>query len=105
MRRRDVIAVCGYAAAAWSRSASAQQPTKHYRIGILTSQLRSEDQDTAAFLDELRKHGFDEGRNLRVDHRGIYNLTQIKQAAAEIAASKPDVLVSFGSPATLALKE
>jgi ABC-type uncharacterized transport system substrate-binding protein len=105
MRRRDVIAVCGYAAAVWSRSAFAQQPTKQYRIGILTGQLRSEDQDSAAFLDELRKNGFDEGRNLRVDHRGIHNLTQLKQAAAEITASKPDVLVSFGSPATLALKE
>src|SRR5215207_6109564 len=104
MRRREVIALLG-SAAAWSFEASAQQSGKEYRLGILTGQLRSDDQDTVAFLDELRRSGFEEGRNLRVDYRGIqHNPDQLKSAAAELAASRPDVLVSFGSLATVALK-
>ena|SRR5215204_4718628 len=103
MRRRQVIALLG-SAAAWSCEASAQQSGKEYRLGILTGQLRSDDQDTVAFLDELRRSGFEEGRNLRVDYRGIHNPDQLKSAAAELAASRPDVLVSFGSLATVALK-
>ena len=53
-------------------------------------QLRSEDQ--TASLDEMHRNGFDEGRNLRVDHRGIYSPDKLTSAAVDLAGSKPDVL-------------
>ena len=96
MTRREFIAFLGGAAAVWPIVARAQQSGKEYRIGILTGQLRSKDQDTAAFVDELHRNGFEEGRNLGVDHRGIYNPAAFKAAAAELVASGPDVLVAFG---------
>ena len=105
MTRREFIAFLGGAAAVWPIVARAQQSGKEYRIGILTGQLRSEDQDTSAFLDEMHRNGFDEGRNLRVDYRGILNPDHLTAAAAELVATTPDVLVSFGSPATVALKK
>ncbi len=105
MRRREFVALIGAATAAWYRDAEAQQARKYYRVGILTGQLRSEDEDTAAFVDEMHRNGFEEGRNLGVDHRGIYNPADLKAAAAELVASGPDVLVAFGPRATFALKE
>ena len=66
MRRREFVALIG-ATAAWYRVAEAQQARKYYQVGILTGQLRSEDEDTAAFVDEMHRSGFEEGRNLAPD--------------------------------------
>lgn len=58
----------------------------------------------AAFKDELRRLGWAEGRNLRIDVRwskGDVNL--IRAHAKELAASSPDVILARTTPVTAAL--
>ena len=73
MQRRDFITLLGGAAATWPFAARAQQPEPMRRIGILTG-IAGEDAQTkvrvTAFLQELQKFGWTEGRNLRIDLRG-----------------------------------
>jgi putative tryptophan/tyrosine transport system substrate-binding protein len=108
MRRRAFIAALG-GAAAWPLVANAQQQEGMRRIGWLTG-LAGEDVQTkariAAFLQELQKLGWTEGRNFRMDIRaGTGNLTTIRKYAAELVALAPDVIVASGStPVTLLLE-
>ena len=79
------------------------------RIGILTG-IAGEDVQTkariAAFLQELQKLGWTEGRNFRMDIRaGAGNLATIRKYAAELVALAPDVIVGSGAtPVTLLLE-
>ena len=72
MRRRDFLKAVAGSAAAWPLAARAQEGERVRRIGMLTG-LSGEDTETkariAAFLQELQKFGWTEGRNLRVDIR------------------------------------
>jgi putative ABC transport system substrate-binding protein len=65
MRRREFITLLGVAAA-WPLAARAQQQEGMRRVGMLTG-IRGEDTQTkariAAFLQELQKLGWTEGRN------------------------------------------
>ena len=88
MRRRDFITLLGGAAATWPFAARAQQPEPMRRIGILTG-IAGEDVQTkvrvTAFLQELQKLGWTEGRNLRIDLRaGAGNLANTRKYASRI---------------------
>ena len=108
MQRREFVMLLG-AAAAWPLAANAQQQERMRRIGILTG-IAGEDVQTkariAAFLQELQKLGWTEGRNFRMDIRaGAGNLTTIRKHAAELVALAPDVIVGSGAtPVTLLLE-
>jgi putative ABC transport system substrate-binding protein len=72
MRRRQFIGFLG-GAAAWAHTASAQQPTRTYRIAFVhPSNPVSVLTETGgipfykAFFEELRRLGYVEGRNLAV---------------------------------------
>ena len=64
MRRREFISLVGAAAALYSTRSRAQQPAKTYLIGVLTAQLPSL---IKALKDGLRKLGYIEGQNLKVE--------------------------------------
>ena len=76
------------------------------RIGMLTG-ISGEDAQTkariVAFLQELQKLGWTEGRNVRMDIRaGAGNLATTRKYAAELVALAPDVIVASGTtPVTL----
>jgi putative tryptophan/tyrosine transport system substrate-binding protein len=75
IERRKFLATLGGAAAAWPLAAHAQQQTgKVYRVGFVAAASGRTPgpvmtRGLPAFLDELRKLGFREGRNLIIDHR------------------------------------
>jgi hypothetical protein len=73
MIRREFIALLG-GAAAWPLAASAQQRERVRRVGVLSS-LTENDPETqarlAALARGLRDLGWTEGRNLRIEYRGI----------------------------------
>jgi ABC-type uncharacterized transport system substrate-binding protein len=108
MRRREFIGFIG-GATAWPLAANAQQQEGMRRVGILTG-ITGEDAQTkdriAAFLQELQKLGWTEGRNVRIDIRaGAGHLAATRKYAAELVALAPDVIVATGStPVTLLLE-
>ena len=70
MRRREVIALIGSAAATWPLGAMAQDGGRKYHLGILWP-LPPQGQIAHAFFDELRRRGFVESENLTVDYRAV----------------------------------
>jgi putative ABC transport system substrate-binding protein len=109
MQRREFITFLGGAAATWPLAASAQQPERMRRIGMLTG-ITGEDaqtkERTTAFLQELQKFGWSEGHNLRLDLRaGAGNAVATRQYAAELVALQPDVILATGTISVTTLLE
>ena len=65
MKRRKFISLLG-GAAAWPLAARAQQPERMRRVGVLMGYPEAQS-EFASFMDELRKLGWVDGRNLRID--------------------------------------
>jgi putative tryptophan/tyrosine transport system substrate-binding protein len=98
LRRRELIALLGGAAAAWPLAARAQQPTRGLRIGVLMSLAHDDRQGqryVAAFLDRLQELGWKDVPGLAIDVRwGAANLDHIRSYASELAAAKPNVILA-----------
>jgi putative tryptophan/tyrosine transport system substrate-binding protein len=67
MRRRDLLALLGGAAAVLPLAAEAQQAGKVARIGYLAANLAASPHLREAFLHGLRDLGYVEGRNVVID--------------------------------------
>jgi ABC-type uncharacterized transport system substrate-binding protein len=104
MRRREFTAALACAAAAWPIIGSAQQPEGVRRVGVLSIFGESDSEATAwlkAFEDELKRLGWEQGRSVRIESRLSGNDTRrLQTAAAELVATKPDVIFAV---TTLAL--
>jgi len=88
MRRREFITVVG-GAAAWSFAAQAQSPTRPMRlIGVLMAYAESDlnaQSQLAVFRGTLKKLGWTEGDNLRIEIRwGGGNADKIAMSANEL---------------------
>ena len=108
LKRREFITLLGGAAAAWPLAARAQQPAaKVPRIGFLgNSTADLEANLVGPFRDGLRALGYEEGRNIVIEYRwaeGEYE--RFPALIAELVASNVDVIVTAGTPASLAVKK
>ena len=108
MKRRDFIALAGGAAAAWPLAARAQQPDRVRRIGVLMGYPESDPEAQAfiaAFRGGLRKLGWTDGRNTRIDTRWATpaDTDSMQRFAKELVASQPDLILSSTTPTTAAL--
>ena len=87
--------------------AHAQQKVKMYRIGFLgNSTAALEANLVGPFREGLRDLGYDEGRNVLIEYRwaeGKYE--RFPALIAELIALKVDVIVTAGTPATLAVRK
>ncbi|HKB23524.1 MAG TPA: ABC transporter substrate-binding protein [Methylomirabilota bacterium] len=87
--------------------AEAQQAAKVYRIGFLGNSTPAlEAHLVAGFRSGLRDLGYEEGRNVAIEYRwadGRYD--RFPALINELVASRVDVLVTAGTPATLAVKK
>ena len=104
LKRREVIALLG-GAAAWPLAARAQQPDRLRRIGILlmvnaeATSLRTE------LRESLGKSGYVEGQNLKFEVRSADGkLDLLPRLAAELVATKVDIIVAQFTPSALAAK-
>jgi putative ABC transport system substrate-binding protein len=107
MKRREFIALLGVAAAC-PRAVGAQTPPKTYRVGLLSSTAPIGENHPlgAALIRVLAERGYETGKNLAFERRGAAGqLDRLPQLVAELAASKVDVIVTGGYPATLAAKQ
>ena len=105
MRRREFITtLLGGAAATWPFAARAQQSTNIARIGFLGPGSASSWADRLeVFRVSLRDLGYVEGQNIVIESRWAddkYN--RLRELAAELVDLKVDVIVTYGTPGTLA---
>jgi putative ABC transport system substrate-binding protein len=103
MRRREFIALTG-ASVAWPFAAMAQEPGRTYRLGCLLATPRDSPINVPIF-DELRRHGFVEGQNLKVEYRefGLHP-DLLQQYATELVNARVDVIVTAGEEAVRAVQ-
>jgi putative ABC transport system substrate-binding protein len=106
MRRREFFTFV-VSAAAWPLAARAQQPDRMRRIGVLMSLSADNSQGQArleAFVQGLRKLGWIERHNVRIDIRWAGGGgTNARKYAAELVALAPDVLLASGGTVAGAL--
>src|SRR5712691_3411264 len=104
MTRASVVAVLNFALLAAPLAAQAQQPTKVPRIGYLGPSSPSlESHLVEAFRQRLRDLGYIEGQNINIDYRWAEGQDdRFPDLAAEVVRLKPDVIVTTGTPGTLA---
>jgi putative ABC transport system substrate-binding protein len=99
MRRRQFIGLIG-GAAAWSRSARAQQPAgRVWRIGFLAGSPPTPAM-VSALRDGLRERGYLEGQNLSIDVRWL--IDENPHVATELVRSGVDLIVAWNTSAAIA---
>src|SRR5437879_6063900 len=93
MKRRDFITLVG-GAAAWSGAGRGQKP-KMRRVGMLITAVEGDPEwrpRLALLQRELRRLGWDEGKNVRLDYRWAgADPERMRLDAAELISLAPDV--------------
>src|SRR5262245_3417822 len=104
--RREFVTLLG-GAAAWPLTARAQQATKLPTIGYLGSGTPTiQAQWVAAFVQRLRELGWIEGRTVAIEYRWAEGRNErAAEVAAEFVRLSVDVIVTSGTPPTLAAKQ
>ena len=100
-RREFITLLAG--AAAWPMTASAEQNERVWRIGYLsaTEALGEPQAHSRRLIMEaaLARLGYVEGRNLRIERKLLSDqLERVNDAAAELLASQPDLIVAVNTP-------
>src|SRR5262245_8362848 len=104
MTRRDFIKAIAGSAAAWPLAASAQQPTMPV-IGFLGS-LSASDFRAEALRAGLRDRGYVQGKNIAIEFRWAEgNYDRLPTLVADLVRLKVDVIVTHGTPGSLAAKQ
>ena len=107
MRRRNFVALLGGVVAGWPFAARAQHGKKIPRVGFMgNSTAALEANLIGPFREGLREHGYEEGRNVEIVFRwaeGRYE--RFPDLIAELIAANVNVIVTAGTPATLAVKK
>ena len=107
MRRREFVAGLG-SAAVWPVVARAQQGDRVRRVGVLMSGDENDPvQKTRlpAFTQALADLGWTNGRNVRMDVRwGGGDTNRIRALAQELVGLQPDIILTQGTPETVALQ-
>src|SRR6202795_5176174 len=110
MNRRDfvvaVVALLAFGVAAAPLAAEAQQASKVYRIGYLSTPTReSVEHGVEAFLRKLRELGWVDGQNLIIEYRWAEgNVERLPDLAADLVRRKVDVIAAPAGSAALAAK-
>jgi putative ABC transport system substrate-binding protein len=101
-RRQFLVAVpCG---ALLPSLASAQEPSRVYRMAVISPSEAAIELIRNLQLPELARLGFVVGRNLTLTtHAGVP--ARMAELAREAIATKPDVVVAVSTVAILAVKE
>src|SRR6185312_840039 len=105
MRRRDFISLLGSATAMSPFVAWAEEPR---RIAIMMANYAPTDREgqasKAAFIEQLKKLGWTDGGNVRIEIRwGAGDAERVKASAAHFVRSAPDVIIVATNPAVAIL--
>jgi putative ABC transport system substrate-binding protein len=108
IHRREFIAALG-GATAWPLAARAQRTQRMRRVGVLMGWTDADPQFRSwlsAFLEEMERLGWAEGRNLQIERRWT-NLDSGRATvyAKELVELRPDVILVGSTAATSALHQ
>ncbi len=102
MKRREFITLVGGVAAAWPIAAQAQQPAGLPTIGYLGSGTPIKEW-TAAFVQRLSELRWVAGSTVAIEYRWAESHNdRYAELAAEFVRLKVDVIITAGTPSTLA---
>ena len=105
MRRREFITFLGGAVTVWPLAGRAQDRVP--RIGFMgNSTAALEANLIGPFRNRLRELGYEESRTIAIEYRwaeGHYD--RFPALVAELLAARVDVIVTAGTPASLAVKQ
>src|SRR5947207_5585915 len=109
LRRRQFITLLGGAAASWPLAARAQQAERVRRVGVLMN-LAADDAEgqarLAAFVHDLQRLGWTDGRNVRIDVRWVAgDAARFQRPAEEVLALAPDAILASATPSVQALQQ
>src|SRR6187551_3028591 len=108
MRRREVLGILAGVALVLPRSTQAQQIRSIRNIGVFSG-MSNEGQGRAyvkTLREELEKLGWVEGRNTRINYRWASgDQKRISDEAAEMIASRPDIIVAITTPVVAAVRK
>jgi ABC-type uncharacterized transport system substrate-binding protein len=108
VKRREFITLLGGAAAAWPIAARAQQAERMRRIGVLMPRDESDPEAKrrlSVFTQALADLGWTDGRNVRMDVGWAGgDINQIRALAQQLVGLQPDIIVTGGTPATVAVQ-
>jgi putative ABC transport system substrate-binding protein len=108
MRRREFITLLSSAMAAWPLAARGQQPRATRTIGVFSG-MSNEGQGkiyVKQLQQRLEELGWIEGRNSHIEYRwAAGDARKFQTQAAEMVASRPDVVVAITTPAVAALRQ
>src|SRR5262245_42694779 len=106
MGRRQFVALLG-GATAWPLAARAQQPAKLPTIELVGGAIPStQGVWIAAFVQRLRELGWLENRTVAIEVRWAEGRNErYSEIVAEFVRLKVDVIVTQGTPATIAAKQ
>ena len=105
MRRRELIALLGGAAATWPLAAQAQQPAVPVIGFLATSSLDATAQVLSGIKLGLAETGFEDPQNVRFEYRwanGQYE--RLPALAMDLVRQRPTVILTYPAGATLAAK-
>jgi putative tryptophan/tyrosine transport system substrate-binding protein len=105
LKRRAFTILLGGAAVAWPLAARAQEGDRVRRIGVLQPFAKDspESARVAAFLQELQRLGWTDGRNLQIEYR--WETSDLRKAAMELVALSPEVILGSSTPAVSSLQQ
>ncbi len=104
MRRREFIALGGWAAITWPHAVVAQRPGRQPVIGYLIP--GNPEPSFGYFKEGLQKLGYLEGKNIRIEFRSAEGKAdRLAGLAEELVRLKVDVLVASQTPAVTAAKQ
>jgi putative ABC transport system substrate-binding protein len=105
MKRREFISLLGGGSLLAPFAASAQQADRTYHLAFVSANPREAPQHVA-LLDELRRYGFIEGRNLIVDQRGFStDYDKFSEIATALVKSPVDAILCSGEIALRAAQQ
>jgi putative ABC transport system substrate-binding protein len=99
-KRREFITLLGGAAVAWPGTVIAQTPSRLWKIGVLANEPWP---PLEGLRHGLRDLGYDEGKSHRFEYRFAQGRAERFPALASELVNLPvDVIVAWGTPASLA---
>src|SRR5262245_301232 len=105
MRRREFISLIGGAVVAWPRAVIAQVSPRRALVAVLFTGSSTAG-SVSGLSQGLQELGYVEGRNIDIVSRlADADQARLTPLAEELVRLKPDVIVTLGTNATLAVKQ